>query len=178
MDEKKDIFDFIEKRPIETPDADYFKSLADKVIAEVAEEPEEAKTKVIPLYRRPAVWISGVAAAILVAFLMLPETIIESPHGTVNPSLEPSKAEILAYVDENIEDFDEELLLEFISTDNLNVDATIDPISVETEDPIETMVESETESLQESLESISNEEIMEYLQEEGLGSEDEDDFFL
>ncbi|GAB5416395.1 MAG: hypothetical protein Crog4KO_10190 [Crocinitomicaceae bacterium] len=174
MEEKKDIFDFIEKRPIETPGADYFKSLADKVISDVAEEPEEIKTKVIPLHRRPAVWLSGVAAAILVAFLMLPdETINVDPVEITFDDL--SKKEVLAYVDENIEDFDEELLMEFIAADNLKINTAFEPNKVEDVDPIETMVETETKDLQESLESISNQEILEYLEEEGFGSEDEDD---
>ena len=68
MEEKKDIFDFIEKRPIETPDPSYFKDLADKVMADASassttDEPEEPQAKIIPLYRRPVTWISGVAAA-------------------------------------------------------------------------------------------------------------------
>ncbi len=174
MEEKKDIFDFIEKRPIETPDADYFKGLADKVIADAAEEPEETKAKIIPLYRRPAVWLSGVAAAVLVAFLMLPDDeIINGPSGVTFDDL--SKKEVLAYVDENIEDFEEELLMEFIATDNLKINPSFEANAVETVDPIETIVETETQDLQESLESISNEEILEYLEDEGFGSEDEDD---
>ncbi len=178
MEEKKDIFDFIEKRPIETPDADYFKSLADKVISDVAEEPEEPQAKIIPLYRRSIVWISGVAAAILVAFLLLPET---TGTGNLDPlafSDEPSREEVLAYVNDNIDDFDEELLVEFIAMKNLGSEPVLEQTIEPEEEPLETIIETETQDLQESLKNISDEEILEYLELEGELDENEDDFIL
>jgi hypothetical protein len=178
MEEKKDIFDFIKKRPIETPDADYFKNLADKVIADAAEEPEESKAKIIPFYRRSTVWTSAIAAAILVAFLMLPEEVIVSNSSEGVDFSDLTKKEVLAYVDENIDDFDEELLAEFIATNQLDMDPMIDANEIEIEDPSESIIETETRELQESLESISEDEILQYLQEEGYDSEDEDDLFL
>lgn len=177
MEDKKDIFDFIEKRPVETPDTSYFKGLADKVLVEVAEDATESKTRIVPLYKRPTVWLSGVAAAILVAFLLLPSA-PKTNNGTNVNFKSLSKKEVLAYVDENIEDFEEELLMEFIPTENIEVVSTFTPTTEEAVDPIETLVETETQNLQESLESISNEEILEYLEGEGMDSEDDDDFFL
>jgi len=177
MEEKKDIFDFIEKRPIETPDSSYFKDLADKVLSEAKEEPEERQAKIIPLYRRPVAWISGVAAAILVAFLMLPNTSDPlNPLTGFTNSNEPSRAEVLAYVNENIDDFDEELLIEFIAIKNLEADEAETQELEPEEEALETIIETETKDLQESLQNISDEEILEYLEMEG--ELDEDDEFI
>lgn len=179
MEDKKDIFDFIEKRLIETPDTDYFKNLADTVIEKAADVPVKAEPKIIPLYRRPVFWLSSVAAAVLVAFLMLPENPNIVPTNLAGNTVQDlSKKEVLAYVDENIEDFDEELLAEFITSSQLDMDPMYDSGVQETENPIETIIETETQELQESLESISQDEILQYLQEEGFDSDDEDDLFL
>ena len=61
MNEEKDIFDFIEKRKVETPDKAYFDDLAQRVI-------DSQKTKIIPFYKRPIVWIGSAAAAVLILF--------------------------------------------------------------------------------------------------------------
>lgn len=177
MEEEKDIFDFIEKRSFDTPDSSYFEGLADKVIAET-NVPSTQKAKVVPLYRRPITWISGVAAAVLVAFLLLPneqKTIVDSSNANFT---DLSKQEVLAYVNDNIEDFDEELLVEFIALKSLKTNASQEN-EQEPEESLETLVETETKDLQESLKSISDEEILEYLEEEGLESDDfEEDLFL
>jgi len=177
MEEEKDIFDFIEKRSFDSPDSSYFEGLADKVIAET-NVPSAQKAKVVPLYRRPITWISGVAAAVLVAFLLLPneqKTIVDSSNANFT---DLSKQEVLAYVNDNIEDFDEELLVEFIALKSLKTTAA-QKNEQEPEESLETLVETETKDLQESLKSISDEEILEYLEEEGLDSDDfEEDLFL
>ncbi|MCR9171657.1 MAG: hypothetical protein NXI10_04145 [bacterium] len=192
MEEKKDIFDFIEKRPIETPDSSYFKDLADKVITDASASrlrsmPSESdqinsatnhqKSKIVPLYRKPIVWISGVAAAVLVAVLLIPDS--SNPRTEVIPtsSLEPSKAEVLAYVNDNIDDFDEELLVEYIAMKNLDAATSTSQEVEEDAEPLETMIKTETKELQESLQNISDEEILEYLESEGALEED-DDFIL
>ncbi|XOV67059.1 MAG: hypothetical protein ACFHU9_15645 [Fluviicola sp.] len=192
MKEEKDIFDFIEKRRIETPDSSYFKDLADKVIADtsasrlrsmpsesdqISSAANQQKAKIIPLYRRPVAWVSGVAAAILVAFLLLPGS--PEPSSKTDQlanATEPSREEVLAYVNDNIDDFDEELLIEFIAMKNLKSDpVTTEDMEPENE-PLETIIETETKGLQQSLEQISEEEILEYLELEG--ELDEDDEFL
>lgn len=178
MEERKDIFDFIEKRTTETPDSSYFKNLANSVLDKVAEENEVSKAKVVPLYRRPVAWISGAAAAVLVAFLLIPN---EQKNTTQTAQVDfnnLSKKEVLAYVDAHIEDFDEELILEFIPTKNLETRADINIAPEDKLDPIETIVETESKDLQKSLESISDEEIRQYLEEEGFGDDDENELFL
>lgn len=178
MEEEKDIFEFIEKRSIDTPDESYFQGLADNVIAK-SKVPSLQKAKIVPLYKRPITWISGIAAAILVAFLLLPNepSTIVDPARNANFS-DLSRQEVLAYVNENIEDFDEELLVEFIALKQLKTETTT-VVETEPEESLETLVKTETKDLQESLKSISDDEILEYLEEEGLDSDDlEEDLFL
>lgn len=191
MEEEKDIFDFIEKRPIETPDPSYFKDLADKVLADTSVSStgsgqagsatvEEPQAKIIPLYKRPLTWVSGVAAAVLVAFLMLPQASgrIGQLDGMTSLN-QPSKDEVLAYVNDNIDDFDEELLVEFIAAKSLGTaPVIIDESEPEEEEVLETIIESETNDLQESLKNISDEEILEYLELEGELGDDDDELIL
>lgn len=174
MEEKKDIFDFIEKRPSETPDSDYFDNLAASVISEVSNtdnaESDASKGKVVPLYRRPALWLSGAAAAILVAFLLLPEQTAPTSEGALSFE-DLSKKEVLAYVDENIEDFDVELLAEFIPSNKLSTDNYFDQTTQEVPEEVETT----NPELEESLESVSPQEILEYLEMEGMDVDDLDE---
>ncbi|MFT6923630.1 MAG: hypothetical protein ACJA1C_002645 [Crocinitomicaceae bacterium] len=166
MNEEKDIFDFIEKRKVDMPDKAYFDNLAQSVI-------DSQKTKIIPLYKRPITWISAVAAAVLVLFIMN----FNSPGDIVPESNEISfndlsRAELLAYVDENIEEFDVEMIAEFVPIDELNAkyEALENTMSEELEvHPLETI----------TLENITKEEILEYLNDEDLDFsdlEDEDSF--
>lgn len=177
MEEEKDIFDFIEKQSFEMPDTAYFEGLADKVIGKAKVETPQ-KAKVVPLYRRSITWISGVAAAILIAFLLLPNEPKSVETSSNADFSDLSKQEVLAYVNDNIEDFDEELLVEFIALKNLKSAPNLVE-EKEAEESLETLVETETKNLQESLKSISDEEILDYLKEEGLDSDDlEEDLFL
>lgn len=171
MKDEKDIFDFLEKRTPEIPDASYFENLAKKVSSEAAEKP---KAKVIPLHRRPIVWIAGTAAAILIVFFLGGEK-----EGILTPDTiefeDLSRAEILAYVDENIDDFEEEMLAEFISAKKLNPKEITDDFQNSEAKKSEPKKNTE---LSNSLESVSTEDILEYLDEEEIDLMDlEDDIF-
>jgi hypothetical protein len=166
MNEEKDIFDFIEKRKIDMPDKAYFDNLAQSVI-------DSQKTKIIPLYKRPITWVSAVAAAVLVFFIVN----FNNPGDIVTPSDEISfndisKEELLAYVDENIDEFDIEMIAEFVPVDELNAKyEALENTMIEDEevDPIESI----------TLENITKEEILEYLNDEDFDFsdlEDEDSF--
>lgn len=166
MNEEKDIFDFIEKRKVDMPDKAYFDNLAQSVI-------DSQKTKIIPLYKRPITWISAVAAAVLVLFIVN----FNSPDDIIPPSNEISfndisREELLAYVDENIDEFDIEMIAEFVPVDELNAKyEALENTMIEDEDvdPLESI----------TLENITKEEILEYLNDEDLDFsdfEDEDSF--
>lgn len=166
MNEEKDIFDFIEKRKVETPDKAYFDNLAQSVL-------DSQKTKVIPLYKRPISWISVAAAAVLVLFVVNFNTPGDIPESNEWATLDDvPKEELLAYVEDNIEDFDIELIAEFVPTEEINskYEELENEMTIEEEiDPIESI----------TFESVSKEEILEYLEDEGLDFsdlEDEDSF--
>lgn len=166
MNEEKDIFDFIEKRKADMPNKAYFDNLAQGII-------DSQKTKITPLYKRPITWVSAVAAAILVFFIVNFNAPGELPGHDQSISFNDiSRAELLAYVDENIEEFDIEMIAEFVPVDELNAkyEALESAMSEEVEvHPLETM----------TLENITKEDILEYLNDEGLDFsdlEDEDSF--
>lgn len=172
MDKKKDLFDYIEKQSTEMPDARYFSNLSSTVLDKVN---HQKQVEIIPLYKRSIVWISAAAAVVFVAFLLLPEK--------TNPVVEDftfntlSKNEVLAYVDDNIVDFDVELLTEFIPKKDLAAkNYTKEELMVL---PEETLVETNNSDLEKTLESISTDEIQQYLEDEGIDPNDlEDELFL
>ena len=150
---KKDIFDHLKPRKKIVPDQSYFDQLAANVLA-----PE--KVKVIPLYRKPIVWLSSAAAAI--AIIMLVDLKTEIPN-SVNPMLamnEISSQELLTYINDNIEDFDTEMLTEIIPSDNIEeVDlVAADKIVIDE-------VYSETEL---NFDNIQEEDILEYILDEEI----------
>lgn len=168
MKEEKDIFEFLEKKTQNTPEKEYFENLAQKIISENSTN-TPSKTKVVPLYRKPILWISGVAAAITIFFLNTESTSLQN-GGTLDFN-DLSKKEILAYVNENIDDFDEEMLMEFMREEQLKIDAYKEEIQTSAEID-ETNVPTE---LTESLETISREDILDYINEEELDLMDLDE---
>lgn len=168
MKEEKDIFDFLEKRPIQTPEKDYFSQLAKKAMEHA--DQEQPVVKIIPLYKRPLLWAASSAAAVMLLFLWNTKT--ETPKTIAAFGMKDlSKKEILAYVDANIEDFDEEMLMEFIPENRMNFEAS-SSIEIEVESLPKT---TNNTNLTRSLESISNDEILEYLQDESIDLDDLED---
>lgn len=164
MNEEKDIFDFIEKRKVDVPHKAYFENLSQSIIS-------SQKTRVIPFYKRPITWI-GAAAAVALVLMMVR---LDSPQETVVQTDVLSELNniprevILAYVEENIDDFDIELIAEFV------------PASALEYEPIEQEITDEKETTNEtiSFDDITRDDILEYLEDEGIDLsdlEDEDSF--
>ena len=172
MEEQKDIFDFIEKRKVKTPEKSYFENLSKQIID--SQKPQ--KTKIIPLYKRPLTWISAAAAVVLVVITLnldgpKPDVVSETVE-VVEGLMDIPREDILAYVDENIEDFDIELIAEFIPENQLNDDYF--DLEHQLHDPKD---EDLVESI--SFDNITREDILEYLKDEDLDFsdlEDEDSF--
>ena len=164
MKNEKDIFDFIKSVKPEEPSAEYFSGLADKIIA-------DNKIKVIPLYKKPIFWMSSAAALAIVIFSVLRfniSTEIETPNLLAFNDVD--NTEIFQYIDENIQDFDTDLLIEAIPASTLN----------ETEQ-VETIQEVEIEDNEPSItfDEISDEDILEYLNSEEIDLTDlEEDLFI
>ena len=166
MNEKKDIFDFIEKSKVDIPNKTYFDNLAQGIL-------DSQKTRIIPFYKRPITWISSVAAAVLFFFIVNFNAPNELPDNDQLISFNDiSRAELLAYVDKNIEEFDIEMITEFVPVDELNTkyEALESTMSEELEvHPLETI----------TFENITKEDILEYLNDEDFdfsNLEDEDSF--
>lgn len=160
MKEEKDIFNFIEKRKADLPDAAYFDNLTRSVI-------ESQRTKGMPLYKRPVFWISAAAAVVLTLIVVRFDS-QEVPQTNALAELEHiSNNDVLAYVEENIEDFDIDLIAEFIP------DATIDKEIAEIESElIPEQIEDLVVDMEISFDGITRDDILDYLEEEELDIND------
>jgi Glu-tRNA(Gln) amidotransferase subunit E-like FAD-binding protein len=158
MEENKDIFEHIEKRKVELPDASYFENLAESVL-------DSQKVKVVPFHKRPIAWISAAAAAILV-FVVFQFGSSNVEQNDVLAELDSiSNEEVFAYVEDNIDDFDIELLAEFVPEDRIDDSALEEEFNhmINTDENSMTQVDSEI-----SFDNISKDDILDYLEEEEL----------
>lgn len=180
MKEEKDIFDYIQPRKTEVPNADYFKQLTQKVVEEQKSDETSKPGKVIPLYKRPVTWI-GVAAAAVVTFLVI-NVNQGGPEGSGDllAMSDISSEEAYQYVDEHLDEFDTELLLEAIPASDLEPHEETDPPEKKEEEKKEEKTETTPSTEKISLEDIDTEDILRYLEEQGIDpeelEEDEDEF--
>lgn len=150
MENPNNIFDQVNPRKIDIPEGDYFKQMANSIIANQIVTP-----KVIPLYKKPVFWITSVAATIA---LIIVFNMNASNEKTFNIQLalnEVSTDEIISYVDENIDEFELSEITAAIPERKLN----------EMEKEIALSSENVTNL---SFEDISEEEIIEYLLDEDV----------
>lgn len=163
MKEQEDIFNFLQKRKIETPTKDYFDGLVDQILE------KESNTKVISIQRKVLVWTTSVAAVLLVAFLL----INGSPDQSTDVFAELdniSTEELLAYMDDNIDEFETELIVENLTDEE--VDELDEIITSELTEV--TYLETKEEI---SFEEVSPSELDDYLDLEDLDLDDlENDF--
>lgn len=181
MEEKNDIFDHLKTRKTPIPDASYFEALANSVIDSQKEKESTApkETKIIPLYKRPALWIGAVAAIFIAGILMINfgnTTMTDSdPMLALN---DVSSNEVYNYIDENIDDFDTDLIVEAMN------ESIVDEISFTEDEKEKSEPTSEktevvaTEPI--SFDEIDANDILEYFNEEGIDSEDleDEDLFI
>lgn len=146
MEQKKDIFDFLKVNKTEAPASDYFENLVTNTLAA-----KKSKAIIIPLYKKPIVWLTAVAAvliAVLITNAFRPSD--EEQHVLVAMN-DLSKSEINKYIEENIDDFDTDLISEFISFEQIE-----DSNSVKTDNtPI-------------TIDELTDEDILEYFNDEGI----------
>lgn len=174
MEEKNDIFDHLKPRKTPIPDASYFESMANSIIEsqKKVESPITKETPVIPLYKRPVVWIGAVAAIFIAGFLIVnfnnTTEINSDPLLALN---DVSSGEVFEYIDENIEDFDTDLIVEALN------ESLVDEMNyVETVSSNPTEIITETNAVESiSFDEIDTEDILNYFNEEGIESEDFED---
>ena len=152
MEEKKDIFDHLKPGKISTPDPSYFNQLANDIIA-------SQEVKMIPLYKKPVVWLSAAAAAIAILFVFN----FNSPEESTDVLLalnEIPAEELISYVDENIEEFETEMLVEIIPAANIE---TVELTETHEDVPPETHEETEL-----NFDNIDTEDILDYINSEEI----------
>jgi hypothetical protein len=160
------------KTPI--PDASYFEALANSVI-DSQKEKELAtpnKTKIVPLYKRRSLWI-GAAAAVFIAGIL-----IVNFNKTVEIDSDPllalngvSSNDVYDYIDENIEDFETDLIVEVLN------ESSVDDMSFVKVETAESIPEETDIATSEpiSFDDIDSDDILDYFNEEGIDSEDFED---
>ena len=164
MDQEKNIFDHIKAKDSFTPDASYFEQLADKVI-----EQKRPETKIIPLYKKPLIWIVATAASL--AFILMMNTTSTSNDSVLLAFNEISTDEIQVYIEQNIDEFETSLLTEYISTEELHQN---DPNF--TEEVKVTINQNEITPI--DFETIEQDDILKYFEDEEIDIHDLDDFGL
>lgn len=159
MEQKQNnILDHLKVKRVEVMPEAYFVDLANKSI--------KKKSKIISL--RIVIWSAAAAIALfLVSLPLLNPGQTESKNYSFS---EITSSEALAYVDEHINEFEDELIIDFIESELI----TLPEIVVE----IETNKEETFSEAIESLDEIDTESILEYLMYEGIENDEIDEYEL
>lgn len=148
MENPNNIFDQVQKRKITVPESVYFNAMAESIISQQA-------PKIIPLYKKPLAWISSAAAVALIAITIQLSASTEESLNWQSDLNDIPRETILAYVTENIDDYEIDEIAEIIPEEIIQDIEVFQPVTIKSESNL-------------SFDHISNEEIMEYLLEEGI----------
>lgn len=152
MENPNNIFDQVQKRKINVPESAYFDVMANTILRQHA-------PKIVPLYKKPLVWISSVAAVAIIAITIQLSTSTEERMNLQTALNEIPRETILAYVTENIDDYEIDEITTIIPEKVIQDIEVFRPITIEKETNL-------------SFENISNNEIMNYLLEERIELEE------
>jgi len=162
METNKNIVDFTKPRKRESIDISYFENLASQAIL----HSKKPVSKVIkPVFNKKILWLSSVAAIFIIIFFS--KGLIETDSNNV----EVSNSEILAFVDENIDEFDQDLITNYISTietDTLKNKTISKEIKTEN-------IQIEFENLEDLFEGVNSEDVLNYLEIESISIEELED---
>lgn len=147
MENPNNIFDHVNPRKVDIPEGDYFKQMANSIIAS-----QKAIPKVIPLYKKTVFWITSVAATIALIIVFNMNTSNEKTFNIQLALNDVSTNEIISYVDENIDEFELSEIADIIPESKME---KFQAVSSENENNL-------------SFENISEEEIIEYLLDEDV----------
>ena len=158
MKQEKNIFDYLKATKKTTPDTSYFENMAKDILAK---EKNVAPKKIVPLYKNPVFWLVATAASV-VLLVILSQKFTTDKDTTI--ALEDvSSTEVLAYVEDNIDEFDAYLIAEYVSIDDLQ------------EEKIDVIVEEESTEAIEELEEVEIDDILYYLEYEELDIDEIED---
>lgn len=170
METNKNIVDFMKPRERESISDNYLNGLVSNVMATVQ---QQETVKIIPFYKKTVFWLSNVAAVIVLVILIQfnrQSTTVVCDFDSV------SETELLAYVEDNIEDFDQELLMHYVSLkkENVFMDEKMDKPENVSSDVSKTHTELTKESKfdKNQFNEINKEDILDYLEEEELNYDD------
>lgn len=168
METMKDSFEHIKISQPQGPGADYFEKLKAELMVEIGKEP---KAPVRHLVRRPFLWVVSAAASIVLLFAI---------RSGLNEPLEASISfsslsddEILAYVDRNIDDFDEEMITEVYDAMIMERSNTMGDTTKKRTVTVKEVPASLNQSTnQVTFETLSEEDILNYLNSQELTEEE------
>jgi len=152
MENPNNIFDQVQTRKVNVPERTYFEGMADSIISQHA-------SKVVPLYKKPLVWISSAAAVAIIAITIQLSTSTEERLNLQTALNDIPNETILAYVTENIDDYEMDEITAVIPETTIQEIEVFQPITIESKSNL-------------SFDHISNEDIMDYLLEEGIDLEE------
>ena len=160
---QRHIIDELKKNSAPLPGEDYFASLKAGLL-EKANPAEEKTVAVVPLYRRK--WLIGLAAAAAIACLLILRNGKQETVSAVVDWNSVTREEMLAYVDENIEEFDAVAIAEQLdSIPEWRTELPATDISAEKLKP--------AKKQQKLFDQLDDEEILKYLEEEVIELDDE-----
>ncbi len=165
MEENKNIVEFLKPREREVIEDSYFENMVSVI---VAGNPKKEPAKIIPLYQRKSFWISS-AAAVAILFVAIR---FMNQSGSINPDFDSlSHSELTAYIDHNIEDFDQELLAQYVHVETNAVQA-----KVESDQHLNSSVPNneleKSVSRDDLFEGIDQKDILEYLNHQEMNVDD------
>ncbi len=163
MEKEKNIVDFLKPRERESLDNAYFENLAASI---VSAHPKVETKKIIPLYKKTTFWISSIAA-VFIGLIAL-NTFTSSPEKTYNFN-SVSHSELMAYVEDNIDEFDQDLLVKYIPVES--------PTKIKAKELIEQKTATEkvqvnSKSKTVLFDDLQKEDILNYLDAEELSIDD------
>ena len=163
MEKEKNIVDFLKPRERESLDNAYFDNLAASIISA---HPKVETKKIIPLYKKTTFWISSIAA-VFIGLIAL-NTFTSSSEKTYNFN-SVSHSELMAYVEDNIDEFDQDLLVKYIPVES--------PTKMKAKELIEQKTASEkvqvnSKSKTVLFDDLQKEDILNYLDAEELSIDD------
>jgi len=168
--QEEHIIDKLKKGTTPIPGDDYFAQLKSDLFAQLPEE--KAPAKIVPLYRKWWLAASAAASVLLIVTLFLrgggtdPSTNRQPDWDSV------SREEMLAYIHENIDDFEPETIaahLDSLPSSNTDMSvASADTLSLATAGK-----PTSKSGYDQLFDNIDKEDILEYLDEEGIDLDDE-----
>lgn len=170
---EKHIIDELKRNQPDLPGDDFFQGIKADLLQRIAAETTAPIVKVIPLYRR--MWFVASVAAAITLLIVLPvvwqNQVTPTPQQAKVTWEDVSREELLAYIDDHIADFDEDMLAQHLdSIPHWKTTTSITYYAGRAGQHAEKKSEKKEKNL---FEDIEKEDILEYLDEEAIDLDDD-----